>query len=334
MTISADPTYPAAGSAVTLASSLGDADSAVFSLTAVPATSALSLGKIVDAQGDATQTFTPDVPGEYTVSSAARQEVGGGERGTWVKLLGVESATIHVGGYVELPIVPVNGHGSTLRLLVVNETVRGAELVSPATELARVAALDATVAAAVTAIKGIAVNSLDVDFVSDVNALATAYEAHRVKVGLGSVVHAGADTTNALLREPAYSIPAAIERLNDIADKLGKHQQALSSGGTWHGGGDDTKNTLQVAPKATTLGEATVLKADLRERVYERHRIQVASPSSHGAADSVNFLAPPLPLPSAIVAYLDFIATNAPSAASGESEGIADAQAAWGFRAV
>ena len=60
----------------------GDADLAVFSLTSVPDTSALALGKIVDAQDIATQTFTPDVPGEYGVTAAAYQEIGGGAAGT------------------------------------------------------------------------------------------------------------------------------------------------------------------------------------------------------------------------------------------------------------
>ena len=335
MTISTDTTYFAAGTEVTLATTLGDADLAVFSITSVPDTSALALGQIVDAQDVATQLFTGDVPGEYGVTAAAYMEIGGGAAGTWRKFLGTETTTIHVGGYVEMPIAPVNGHGSTLRLLIVNETVRGAELVSPATELARVAALDATVAAAVTALEGVAVNSLDVDFVTDVNTLATKYEAHRILTSLGgSFVHAVADTSNALLREPVQSVPAAILRLNDIAEKFGAHQQATSAGGVWHAGGDDNSRVLQVAPKAATLGEATVLKADLRVRCYNRHRTLIASPACHGVSDTNNPMDDPLTLPAAIVAYLDFIATNAPSVPAGESEGIGDAQAAWGFRAA
>ena len=335
MAITTSETYFAAGTEVTLATTLGDADLAVFSLTSVPDTSALALGKIVDAQGVATQTITFDVPGEYGVTAAAYQEIGGGAAGTWRKFLGTETATIHVGGYVEMPIAPVNGHGSTLRLLVVNDTVRGAELVNPATELARVAALDATVAAAVTALEGVAVNSLDVDFVTDVNTLCSKISAHIILTSLGgSFVHAVADTTNTLLRETANSLPGALDRLNDAASHFVAHQQATSAGGVWHSGGDDGKNLLQVAPKAATLGEGTVLKADLRERCYGRHRAQIASPACHGVADTNNIMAPPLTLPSAIVAYLDFVATNAPSVPAGESEGIGDAQAAWGFRAV
>jgi hypothetical protein len=334
VTISTDTTYFASGTEVTLATTLGDADLAVFSLTSVPDTSALALGKIVDAQGVATQTITFDVPGEYGVTAAAYQEIGGGAAGTWRKFLGTETTTIHVGGYVEMPIAPVNGHGSTLRLLIVNETVRGAELVNPATELARVAALDATVAAAVTALEGVAVNSLDVDFVTDVNALCVLITAHIILVGGFTSVHYEPDLTNTLQRYPAYTVLQALDRLNEAADKFTKHEEAMRSGGGWHHD-DDDKNRLAVAPKAATLGEAIVLKADLRERAYRRHISQTSAPQSHGSADGTNV--PSLPvktLPAAIVAYLDFVATNAPSVPAGESEGIGDAQAAWGFRAV
>ena len=333
MTISTDTTYFAAGTEVTLATTLGDADLAVFSLTSVPDTSALDLGQIVDAQGVATQLFTGDVAGEYAVVANGYMEIGGGAAGTWRKFLGTETTTIHVGGYVEMPIVPVNGHGSTLRLLIVNDTVRGAELVDPATELARVAALDATVAAAVTALEGVAVNSLDVDFVTDTNTLCAKYLGHIAAYGFGGV-HAMADSTNVLLVEAAKSVPAALRRLNDLASKFRGHAESGTAGGGWHSGGDDSKNTLQVAPGAQSLGEAVVLKADLRERCYRRHIAQIADPASHGLADGVNTIADPLPLPTAIAAYLDFVASNAPSIPAGEGEGIGDAQAAWGFRAV
>ena len=333
MATTTDPTSPAAGEAVTLTTTTGDADLAVYSLTSIPNTSALALGKIVDAQGARTDTFTPDVAGEYAVSAFVSQEVGGGATGTWIKRLGIETATIHVGGYLEMPIVPVSGHSSVLRLLVVNNSVATAALVRPATELARVAALDATVAAAVTALEGVAVNSLDVDFVTDTNTLCTKYLGHIAAYGFGGV-HAMADSTNVLLVEAAKSVPAALRRLNDLASKFRGHAESGTAGGGWHSGGDDSKNTLQVAPGAQSLGEAVVLKADLRERCYRRHIAQIADPASHGLADGVNTIADPLPLPTAIAAYLDFVASNAPSIPAGEGEGIGDAQAAWGFRAV
>lgn len=298
--------------------------------------------------GGAGDVLVPDVPGEYGLTAYevfTWPGLGGGFIGDPLsapqrRLLSSATATLYVGGYLDLPIEPVNGHGSTLRILVVDNpvddttegVVRGAALVNPRTELARVAALDSTVSAAIAALVGVAVADVDVDFATDVNALATAYEAHRVMTG-GPAVHASADTTNAMAREPANSIPAGIQRLNDLAAKLTAHQQATTSGGTWHSA-DDGKNTLQVGSQATTLAQAVVLKADLRERVYERHRAQTGTPASHGTADNTNTMASPLTLPAAIAAYLDFIATPTPAIPSGEAEGVGDAQASLGFTAV
>jgi hypothetical protein len=285
----------------------------------------------------ATNTITFDVPGEYGISAAEHfvwPGIGAGYNGDPLgvpqkRLMSVATATIYVGDHLDLPIEPVNGHGSTLRIFVVNETVRGAQLVNPKTELARVAALDSTVAAAVSALVGVAVTGIDVEFASDVNDLCTKFAAHIIRTA-GSA-HVSADTTNTLLREPVFSVPAAIERLNDLASKMIGHQRATTAGGQWHLA-DDEKNVLQVASSAKTLGQAVVLKADLRERCYERHREQITDPTSHGGAgDTTNTMSAPLTLPAAIVAYLDFIASNAPSIPAGESEGIGDAQAAWGF---
>jgi len=209
--------------------------------------------------------------------------------------------------------------------------VRAAELANPLTETARLAALDPTVAAAVTALVGVTVANLDVDFVTDVNAMALAYERHRILVGIPNV-HNSADSTNAMLREDSASIPAAIARLNDLAQKFTNHRVATSAGGAWHNA-DDESSTLQVAPGATSLGEAVVLKADLRERGLERHRVIVGASSAHDSADTTNTMSDPLPLPSAIVAFLDYVAA-ASSAVAGEPEGIADAVAGLGFRSA
>ena len=299
-----------------------------FGATIVTETAASALTASFDGRGGPpTNLFVPDVPGVYGVEALEFFNFGKTHR-----LMSKASSTIHVGSYLSLPIEPVNGHGSTLRILVVGSTVRRAELVDPKTELARVAALDATVAAAVTALEGVAVASVDVDFVTDVNAMTAAYEAHRVLTGGFSNVHLSADATNAMLREPANSVPAAIARLNELAVRLAAHREATSSGGTWHNF-DDGKSTLQVAPSAQTLAQAIVLKADLRERSYERHRVLVASPASHPTADATNFLTDPRELPAALVAYLDFIASATPTVAASEAQGVATAAASWGFRA-
>lgn len=297
-----------------------------------------TLATAYDATGTATNVIVPDVAGEYTLvaSEYFTWPGDGGLEGAPLsaaqkRLMSTASFTLNVGADLGLPIEPVNGHASTLRITVVGDTVRAAALVNPKTELARVAALDSTVAAAVTALVGVAVNSLDADFITTVNAGCAAYEAHRILIGI-PVVHASADSTNAMLRETANSVPAAVERLNDWAAKLVGHMQALTSGGTWHGA-DDGKNVLQVAPRATTLGQAVVLLADLRNRVYRRHIAQTASPGSHASADALNDVSAVASgtIAYAIVQYLDFVASTSPGVAAGESEGIGDAIAAWGF---
>ena len=308
---------------------------AADTLTAESITAALS--GVYAPVGAASNVLTFDVPGEYTLTAYewfvfdglgaySGDPLGAGRR----ELKSTASFTVHVGAALDLPIAPVNGHGSTLRIVVVSDTVRAAELVSPATELARVAALDATVSASVAALVGIAVNSLDVDFVTDVDDLATLAAAHWL---MTHPVHVSADTSTVMLREPSYSVPAAIVRLNDLVAKHLAHQEATSAGGTWHGGRDDTKNTLQVPTSAANLTEAIVLKADFRERVYRRHLNQTASPASHGGVDGTNIPSTPVKkLPAAIRDYLDFVALGSASVPAGESEGIGDAQAAWGFR--
>lgn len=308
-------------------------------LTAETVTS--SLRAVLVGSSPPSDTFTPDVPGEYDVTGYEYLEIPAAGRYdgdplsvAQLRLVGTATSTIYVGTPLDLPIVPVSGHSSTLRIIVVGDTVRAAALVNPATELARMAALDATVAAAMAALVGVAVNSLEAaDFVSSVNGACAVFEAHRVLVGIPPV-HASADNTNAMLRETANSVPAAIERLNDWASKMLEHMQATSAGGTWHNA-DDGKNTLQVAPSARTLSEATVLLADMRERVYRRHIAQTASPASHSSADAANTLtaAASGSLSYVIMQYLDFVASNTPSIPASESEGVGDAQAAWGFRA-
>lgn len=307
---------------------------ATYTLTSETVTS--SLRGALEGGSNPIDTFTPDVAGEYGVAAyeyfyapAVGSYDGDPLSVAQYRLLSTSTTTVNVGTALDLPINPVSGHSTTLRIIVIGDTVRAAALVNPATELARMAALDATVAAAVAAMVGVAVNSLDADFITDVTTIGAAYEAHRILV-TGSV-HYSSDTTNALLREQAYSIPTAIQRLNDIAAKLIGHTQATSAGGTWHGF-DDNLNTLQVAPSASSLAEAIVLKADLRERLYERHRGQTSAPAVHGLADNTNTIAAPATLPAAIVAYLDYVADNTPDIPAGEAEGVSDAQAAWGFR--
>lgn len=340
MTITAvatDPQYPTAAVEVTL-SATSDTypdEDVEFVLTSVPDESALELGRLM-VNGTIVNTFTPDAPGEYGFQALEyhNTEPSGAYASDPLSqarhdLKSVYAATINVGTTLDLPIVPVNGHSSTLRITVVGDHVRAAALVEPATDLARMAALDTTVAAAVSALVGVLVTGIDVDFDEDVNDLCEKFTDHII-LTTGSV-HFEADLTNTLIREPAYATASGINRLNELSSKFAGHREATLTGGDWHDS-DDNKDVLAVAPFATTLAEAIVLKADLRERGYERHRVLTANPDSHGNPDNTNAMPNPLPLPVAIVAYLDFISNNAPDIPAGEGEGIGDAQAAWGFR--
>lgn len=332
MSITTDPTLVVAGTEVTLSSDVGD--SHVFSLTSVPADSALAIGKIVDPQGNAVAVFTPDVPGEYGVTSYNYQELcPDPATGIILKLLGTTATTINAGGYADLPIVPVNGHKSTLRLTVVGDYVRAAELINPATTIARNAALDATVAAAVEALVDVTVAGLDSDLETNANDLRTNFEAHRQRVGSGPSYHLAVDWVDTMVAQASRSNQYAIGATQDAAFKIVGHLRKEAGGTQWHSE-EDSENVLAVSPRCATLEQATVLSADLRERVYERHRIlsSLTTPASHIGADALNALAAPGLLTTAIVAYLDYVVDNNPSAAAGEAEGLADASAKYGFR--
>jgi hypothetical protein len=59
--------------------------------------------------------------------------------------------------------------------------------------------------------------------ITQLNLLATAYEAHRVLVGLGPV-HTGADAANALVAGPAVGLASALALSNDLKAKFNAHR--------------------------------------------------------------------------------------------------------------
>jgi hypothetical protein len=338
MAITYTPSPALIDETITLAISgaTGNTDATQFTLTSVPDRSALETGLIVDENGDPTNEIVFDVPGSYGIHShdfirytgipAFPGDVAGTPRDV---LVATQTGTVYVGATADLPIITTRGDGATLRLVLSDTLVMSAELVDPTTEIARVTCLATTVVAALAALVDVAVTALDVDFVTDVNALCTAFAAHIVLEGAGPV-HAAADTTNTMRREPANSVDAAIVRLNDLFDRMDGHFQSRSSGGTWHVT-DDGKNVPVTAP-ATSLAGATVLKADLRERCYERHRVLVSTPAVHGAADNTNTMAAPLPLAAFIVAFLDELVNATPTSPAGEQEGAVDIGRLLGFK--
>ena len=340
MSLTTDPTYPVAGELVTVAVSPATGTRVELSLTSVPDASALGTGLVLDSAGDGTDGFTPDVPGAYAVTAFEYRDVSGQagsyagdpKGAAYTRHVGATSGTVYCGERMQLPVRTEAGHGFTLRLTVLDATIREAEADEPLTELSRVALLDAGVVAALAAIEGRPANGIDVDFATDVRTLRSSYENHRVQLGGGTAIHASADTVNVAGREPSYSTADAIVSLNALRDTLLQHMQQGAAGGAWHPN-DDTKNVPLVG-KAKTLGEAVVLKADLRERCYRRHIAQIATPAAHGTADgsSSSGIAAALTLPAFLVAFLDYVAA-ASTAPTGEQQGAVVLAAGLGFTA-
>lgn len=333
MAITTDEEYPVAGEAVTLSTSTGDNDVAEWSLTSVPAESALTLGKIVNAQGVAQSVFTPDVPGVYAVSCIPGQELcPDPARGVYVKRLTPETLSLNVGQALTLPINVLSGHNLTLRLTVVGSTVRAAELTNARTTIAANAILDTTVAAAVGALVGVAVSSLDYDLPTNVATLRTNWEGHRLAYSpSGSSVHNLVDPVNITIGDAPRTNAMAIPYLQHLAQRITTHMVPGILDGGWHDE-DDVVQALAVAPTCRTLAQATVLFADLAYRCFQRHRGQVSSPAaSHNTADLANSMGTAPPLSAAIVAILDYLASAAPTTPSTESSGVALATSRFGF---
>ena len=345
------PTYPAAGALVTLDQYTATEDVYVYELTNVPAESALSAGLLLKstpsnvtaptsaqaaAETDyAAYSFTPDVGGDYAITVYTfRRIIGASGYGSdpsgeaRLVLSSVDtSQTISAGPYVDLPIVTQAGDGGTLRCTIVNDTVRAATIVDTVSEVGRVAALATAVTTTLTALVGVAVSALNTDLQTGSADLRTQYEAHRVDTSGSPAIHDSADSGNASAYSAAASQAAAVLLLNDLRAKMCDHQRNINV----HPYGQDLANWPLIG-SAETIAQATVLFADLSERVYERHRIQVAAPTCHGSADTTHAMTAPGLLTTAIVAYLDAIAAVSPSVATGEATGATEAAHRYGFR--
>jgi hypothetical protein len=354
MAVTISPEYPVAGETVTLSMTSASGDKKVFSLSSVPPASSVATGLLhdplkanliyfLDAEdfnfggaetaewGAQSDSFVPDEPGEYTIVGYDVLDIVGipqfnrdpaGERR--FKLLAQQSTTIHIGDYTYLLIAVQVGDSIKLRLQVNDDTIRGAEFVDWSTERARVASTDADVVTALDNLVGETISSAGTGLQSGANDLLSNYEAH---IAEGATIHNIADSTNGVDDTEAYSDESAISLLNAIRYHMYNH---LSDGGdTWHDA-NDSKNVPLIGTVSNVAG-ATVLSADLRERVYERHRVQIATPAVHDNPDNTNTLAAPSLLDTVIVEYLDAFAETNPTPPAGEAEGLLDAEHLYGF---
>jgi hypothetical protein len=341
ITITTDPPYPVVGESVELTITGGTAyQRGYFKLSSAPNTSTLEPGVAVDSRyetaGDEGSALihhmTPDVGGPFTFQVDVYTEYRVPIREAPSAPVELRrtldekvSGTVHVGAWFELPIRTIFGHGATLGLLVVNGHVREVRCQGFLTDLSRSAFLETATQTAYEALVDLTIAGLDEDLQSDLRALCGEVIAHFSNVA----AHNLADTKSIIRIASAHSARAAIELANAIHDALLNHLVQGTGGTRWHVE-DDGKN-MPIVGKATTLGEAVVLRADLRERVYERHRAQIANPSCHVVSDSANTMSAASPLMAFIVAFLDAIAAFEPATVPGESDGHLDLQHALGF---
>lgn len=334
------PIYPEPGETVTLAisGSAGDPNYSRFGLAVVPNRSALELGMLVDINGAYIKTFVPDVAGRYEIDpydvrAFLGQPQSSGDAASeprQVVIAKISRSYVHVVSFVDMRIATLPGHDITLRFGLAEDIIVSAELVEPSTDLARLAALSTNVVASLAGLVGDDISTVATTLVVRVTALRTAFEAHRILTA--GAVHASADTTNVTNYEPPNSDDTALACLQDLYAKIIKHTIAGISGGTWHTN-DDTKNSI-ITPLPLTKAQAIVTLSDLEWRVYEPHRVLIAAPIVHGAADNTNTLAAPNELTTLIVNYLNFIAANTAITISGENSGLGEAERVLGMTAA
>lgn len=339
MAIAILPLYPTVGEETTISFTTStSATTARYRFTVVPDESALSVAAqayFVDGAGAYLDTFTPDVPGAYTISADLFRKVrgfsafdGSPSGAAREEYKETQTAIVYVGGGFDLPVVTAQGHGATLRLVVHNGTVRAATLESPTSEIGRIAALQTTVTAALTALVGIAVSTF-AQTETLVEDLRANFGDHLTDT---AGHHTGTDTVNTVTRERPYSTKSARTVVNAIYENVMGHFVQGTTGGGWHAGGDDTKN-LPIVDKAKDDAAGYVVTCELR-RCFELHRVQIAAPASHaGAGDPTNVLSTADELESAVRLYLKELAAQTPSAPSGEQTAALYLMHRFGFKA-
>lgn len=341
MAVSHSPAYPLAGEAVTVSQTVdvGGEDVAIAApslvLVSVPSGSALTVGLVVDVAGNPTATLTPDVAGEYELSITGFVETTAppayeddGPSDPTATVLDTEALTISVGVEMSLPIATLAGHNLTLTIGTFDGVVRTATLTAPTSPKAAAAALDTGVAAKLALLLGEDTSSVGPDLVAGVANLIAKYNGHRTQ----ATVHTAPDATNVYSPDRPYDISNAVLQLNALRATLQKHLTGASTASArWHDP-DDTRYYPIVAP-ASGLAAATVLYADLW-RVYEGHRVLVASPSAHDNADAVNTLGTADPLTAFLVTLLTYLADETPTLPAGVEDGMIQLQSLYGFEAA
>lgn len=347
MTIAFSPTAPYATQTITLSlSSAVVQPSEVlhrWELTTKPTASLLTLGELVDRTGASIATFVPDVAGTYGVSgyrysTSYVPAAFARDRGT-SRLLNVlevvETATVEVGLSMDMLITGAS-QSLTFRVVSSNGLATAVSLVKPTSAIASTAIASTTVVAALAALVGATVATMGPSFVASVEDLRGRMVAHYAK-GSSVTVHLNSgDTTNVVARTKTDDATASIDMINSLRlSALAHLAQSTATGAVgatshWHTA-DDGKN-VPIAAAATDRASAMLLLCDMRQRFYERHRVQIAAPAAHSGTDTNALGISITLLESLIVAVLDVFASASPTVPTGEPASVVNLGALYGFK--
>lgn len=339
MTIIGTPTLPVAGDTIKL--SISGQTSDQYSLTSVPSLSALQVGLLTDANGDPTDEFEPDAAGHYEVEAHQVREFivspsypGDPIGGTRQEFVALDTGDIFVGELMEFPIGNDLGDELILRVTVFDDDVQLAEFSSWNTEKARLASMESTVVTKLAALVGVAVTSVAPTFIARTTDLRAKYEAHRPST---TYHYVSGDTVNVMERGAADALQSALDTVLELHQRIKRHVTTIPvvpAATRWHQV-DDTEN-VPVCTPVLSLPGAFVALADLSWRVYTRHLGETASGHGniHKVADTTNTLTAITPLEDLIVAVLDALADQAPTAPDGEQDGAIEAANLYGFKKV
>jgi hypothetical protein len=258
MSIVSSPEYPVFDEEVTLSLTGAIGTASAFELNSVPSASSLvtklllkeqtpgstiPTSPIIAANEELTiDTFTPDVAGEYAFTGYDLKKVvgvpafpGDPSADERYEVVGTQNGIVNVGTIMELPVVTSDGHGGTIELRVVLDTVRAAEIVDPVSEIGKTAALQQSVITTLDAVVGLSVDAASTDFLWALRDVCDAYNGnpsalpapgilgHRERaVGAGGY-HLEPDDINALDTGIPFSLKYAVKLVNELRDKLIGH---------------------------------------------------------------------------------------------------------------
>ncbi len=161
---------------------------------------------------------------------------------------GLHTATVTVSGYADAPD-PYDTNAVTLA--------------AGTSSLAKLAALDNDVLAALLTLKQTTGSALTTWTIGSFNELFDAFNAHLGLVG-DQTIHTVADNTNILAVGACTDVATAISLLNDMRTKYAAHR--VMTAGTVHVGADNTN--VVTAAACADFGTARTLFADLRDRMF------------------------------------------------------------------